>query len=51
MADFPELERALQLKTVRDAGARGLFLSAIREFGKEGGPFTLERLDASAMSP
>src|SRR3954469_16567648 len=46
MAELPEVERALQLKTVRDAGARGLFLSAIREFGKEGGPFTLERLDA-----
>ena len=46
MADLPEVERALQLKTIRDAGARGLFLSAIREFGKEGGPFTLERLDA-----
>jgi len=46
MADFPEVERALQLKTVRDAGARGLFLSAMRELGKEGGPFTVERLDA-----
>jgi hypothetical protein len=46
MADFPEVERALQLKTVREAGARSLMLSAMRELGKESGPFTLERLDA-----
>src|SRR3954470_2989012 len=46
MAEFPEVERALQLKTVRDPGPRGLFLSAVRELGKESGPFTVDRLEA-----
>ncbi len=39
-----DVERVLQQKTVREATSRALFLSAIREFGKEGGEFTFERL-------
>ena len=39
-----EIERVLAAKTIRDAGARGLFLSIIRELGRDGGEFTLERL-------
>src|SRR5690349_1950408 len=41
----PAAERVLQLKTVREAGSRAAFLGAVRELGKEGGEFTLERLD------
>jgi hypothetical protein len=41
----PEAERVLQLKSVRDAGSRGLLLSAIRELGKDGPAFSRERLD------
>ena len=36
-----------QQKSVREATARALFLAAIRELGKEGGRFTLERLRAA----
>ena len=39
-----EIERLLEQKTVRDAGARAAFLAAIRELGKDGSEFTLERL-------
>jgi hypothetical protein len=39
-----DYERILQQKTVRDPTARAMFLSAMREFGKEDGPFTFERL-------
>jgi len=38
-------ERILQLKTVREAASRAAFLGAVRELGREGGEFTLERLD------
>src|SRR6185437_2786297 len=37
-------ERVLQLKTVREAPSRAAFLGAVRELGKDGGEFTLERL-------
>ena len=40
-----DVERVLEQKTVRDATARALFLAAIRELGREGGHFTLERLE------
>jgi hypothetical protein len=40
-----EVERVLAAKTVRDATARALFLAAIRELGKDGGEFTLGRLE------
>ncbi|HYC35489.1 MAG TPA: hypothetical protein VEC19_03650 [Usitatibacter sp.] len=39
------LEGILELKSVRDATARGHFLAAIREHGRDGADFTLERLD------
>jgi hypothetical protein len=39
-----DIERVLQSKTVRDATTRGLFLATIRELGKDGGDFSLERL-------
>jgi hypothetical protein len=39
-----DLERALQQNTVRDSGARAHFLTSIRELGKDGTEFTLERL-------
>ena len=43
---FPtDVERVLQAKSVRDPAARALFLSAIREFGRDGGSFKLERLE------
>jgi len=43
---FPvDIGRVLEQKTVRDATARALFLAAIRELGREGGHFTLERLE------
>lgn len=44
MSTGTDLERIPELKTVRDPTARSLFLSAIRELGKDGGEFTLERL-------
>ena len=40
-----DIERVLQAKTVRDATSRALFLSTIRELGKDGGDFTLPRLE------
>jgi hypothetical protein len=40
----PAAERVLQLKTVREAPSRAAFLGAVRELGKDGGEFTLERL-------
>jgi hypothetical protein len=39
-----DVERVLQLKTVRDPTSRALFLATIRELGKDGAGFTLERL-------
>jgi len=42
--DVAEADRILELKTVRDAESRALFLAAIRELGKDGQAFTLERL-------
>ena len=45
MASQPtELDRILALKTVREATSRALFLATIRELGKDGTAFTLERL-------
>jgi len=46
MADGTDVERALLAKTVRDAGARAVFLNAVRELGKDGVDFTFERLQA-----
>ena len=47
VTDLPaDVERVLGLKTVRDATARGHFLAAVREYGRDGAPFTLERLNA-----
>ena len=40
-----DVERVLGLKSVRDAPSRALFLAAIREFGKEGAEFSVERLE------
>jgi hypothetical protein len=40
-----DVERALGLDTVRDAGARSTFLAAVRELGRDGQAFTLERLE------
>ena len=39
-----EVERVLALRTVRDATSRGHFLASVRELGKDGAEFTLERL-------
>jgi hypothetical protein len=45
MSDAPtDAERVLAAKTVREPTSRSLFLSAIRELGKDGGEFTLPRL-------
>jgi len=44
MSEFADAERVLGLKTVREATSRSLFLSSIRELGKDGSDFTLERL-------
>jgi hypothetical protein len=45
MADaLLDVDRVIGLKTVREATSRGLFLSAIRELGKDSGEFTLARL-------
>ena len=43
-ATLLDIDRVLEQKTVRDPGARSLFLSAIRELGKDGGEFSLARL-------
>src|SRR6185312_4430208 len=40
----PDVERVLALTTVREAAGRSVFLAAIRELGRDGGDFTLERL-------
>jgi hypothetical protein len=39
-----DVDRVLALKTVREATSRAHFLSAIRDLGKDGGDFTLARL-------
>ena len=39
-----DVERVLATNTVHEPGARALFLSSIREFGKDGGEFTEDRL-------
>lgn len=39
-----DVERVLALTSVRDASERSVFLSAIRELGRDGGDFTLDRL-------
>ena len=43
-SQLADAERVLALKTVREAPSRSLFLSSIRELGKDGSDFTLERL-------
>ena len=43
-SEFADADRVLALKTVREATSRGLFLSSIRELGKDGAEFTLDRL-------
>ena len=43
-ADPAEIEQALAAKTVRDAESRAVFLATIRELGKDGADFTMERL-------
>src|SRR4051812_13013839 len=40
-----DVERALAQKTVRDATARGHFLAAVREYGRDGAEYTVERLE------
>jgi len=44
-APSSDVERALELATVRDPGARATFLAAVRELGRDGQAFTLERLE------
>jgi hypothetical protein len=39
-----DVERVLAANTVHEPGARALFLSSIREFGKDGPEYSLERL-------
>ena len=39
-----DVERVLVLKTVREPQARAHFLAGVREYGKDGAEFTLERL-------
>jgi hypothetical protein len=46
LAPAADLDRVLALKTVRDAVSRSQFLAAVREFGRDGGDFTLERLSS-----
>jgi hypothetical protein len=41
----PEVERVLALKSVREADAAALFLSAVRAAGREDAEFTIERLN------
>ena len=43
-SEFADAERVLALKTVREATSRSLFLSSIRELGRDGSDFSLERL-------
>jgi len=44
LAPPSDIERVLQLKTVREPGARAQLLAALRDLGREGGDFTLVRL-------
>jgi hypothetical protein len=39
-----DLDRVLRLTTVRDASARVALLAAVRELGRDGGPFSVPRL-------
>ena len=39
-----DVEHVVALKTVGDAASRSHFLAAMREYGQDAGPFTLERL-------
>jgi len=39
-----EAERALQVKSVREPGPRAHFLAAMRELGREGGDYSMQRL-------
>ena len=41
---FPDVERILALTSMREPSERAAFLAAIRELGRDGGDFTLERL-------
>jgi hypothetical protein len=43
-----DLDRVLELGSVRDAASRGAFLAAVRELGRDAPPFTLERLQQLA---
>ncbi|HSW82324.1 MAG TPA: hypothetical protein VLH12_02545 [Usitatibacter sp.] len=43
-APASELDRALEAKTVRDPAARAVLLATVRELGKDGGEFTIARL-------
>jgi hypothetical protein len=44
LAPPSDVERVLQLKTMRDPGARAQVVASIRELGRDGGEFTLQRL-------
>lgn len=39
-----DVEQVVALKTVREAGARAIFLAGVREYGREDADFTFERL-------
>ena len=41
-----DLAQVLELKTVRDPTARAQFLAAVRDFGRDGDEFTMERLES-----
>src|SRR5437899_3305475 len=43
-ASLADVDRVLALRTVREPVARGHFLAAIREFGRDAGEFSPERL-------
>ncbi len=43
-SELADAERVLGLKTVREATSRSLFLSSIRELGKDASEFSMERL-------
>lgn len=44
LAPPSDVERVLQLKTMREPGARAQVLAAIRDIGREGGDFAMPRL-------
>ena len=44
LAPPSDVERVLQLKTVREPGARAQILAAIRDLGRDSGEFTMARL-------